>query len=82
MKSTIEEVIDALGGPSSVSRLVINAGYAAQPNAVSQWKQRGVFPCETFLVLSSALMERGEHADPALWGMAIPHTEAQHDIHS
>ena len=77
MMITTAEVIDALGGPSSVSRLVISAGYAAQPNAVSQWKKRGVFPGETFLVMVSALKERGEHADPTLWGMAIPHTEAQ-----
>lgn len=76
MTSTTE-VIDALGGPAAVSRLVTAAGYDARPNAVSQWKQRGSFPCETFLVITRALHEIQLEADPALWGMAIPPGESQ-----
>lgn len=74
--STTSEVIRALGGPREVARLVTSYGYRAGYNAVTNWKTRGKFPCETFLIMTSALRERdlGE-ADPSLWGIIPPSSE-------
>ena len=76
--STTTEVIRALGGPREVARLVTSSGYRAGYNAVTNWKSRGKFPCETFLIMTTALADRGlDDADPALWGIITPSGEEQ-----
>lgn len=61
---TASDVIDALGGTSKVARLT---GRSMQ--AVSNWRERGAFPAETFLLLGDALGKAGRTAPASLWGM-------------
>ena len=61
--TTASEVIDALGGPAAVSRLL-----GTSTNAVCNWRVRGL-PPETFLALSEALKGKELYAMPGLWRM-------------
>ena len=61
---TTSAVIKALGGTAKVARLV---GRSMQ--AVSNWKERGAFPSETFVLLTTALSAEGKSAPASLWGM-------------
>lgn len=62
------DVIEALGGPTAVARLTDRQ--ASQ--VVSNWKTANSFPPNTFLVLTTALRERGLRAPAALWRMVEP----------
>ncbi len=62
--NTADEVVDRLGGPAAVSRLI---GVSIQ--AVTNAKARGALPPEWFVVLSKALNEKNLYAPPALWRM-------------
>jgi hypothetical protein len=61
--NTADEVIDRLGGPTEVSRLI---GVSIQ--AVTNWRTRGL-PPETFVVLTTELNKKSLYAPPALWRM-------------
>lgn len=63
MLSTIDELIDALGGPSKVA-LIGGVGLTA----VSNWRSRGKIPAEKFMLFSAALSAMGKTAAPALFG--------------
>jgi hypothetical protein len=62
--STIDGVLEALGGPDAARSL---AGVKSQ-SAPFNWKKRGRIPTEHFLVFAEALRSQGKEADPALFG--------------
>lgn len=63
-----DAVIDALGGTTAVQALL---GYSNH-SPISNWRSRGRFPPETFLVFQTELERRGLAASPALWSMREP----------
>jgi hypothetical protein len=65
------EVVDALGGPTAISRMIEGIGTTAPWN----WYERGL-PPETYVVLTAELLKRGLIASPSLWKMR----EAAHVI--
>ena len=65
--TSVESVIDALGGSAAAQRL---AGVGGP--AVSNWKARGRLPAELFLVFSEELGKSDTTADPSLFGLKQP----------
>ena len=62
---TPAEVIEELGGPTAVARLL----GARHSSMVSNWIVRKRLPGRTYPVLIQALAIRGKYASPKLWGM-------------
>lgn len=60
--ATTSLVIDALGGTAQTARLT---GRSMQ--AVSNWRERGSFPAETYPPITNALSDLGRAADRGLW---------------
>lgn len=58
---SVDEVIDALGGPSEMAELV---GVGA--SAVVNWRGRGIAP-DKFLLVTKALKSRGFEASPSVF---------------
>lgn len=76
---TVDAVLDALGGVSAVAELTgdfygsdkegrSKFKHGAYPT-VHLWKQTGAFPPKTYVLLITALAERGYTAPPLLWKM-------------
>lgn len=65
--ATAAEVIEQLGGPTAIGRLV---GRSAQ-SAVN-WRTAGRLPSDTFLILQAELRSRDMSAPPAVWGILEP----------
>lgn len=65
--STTSAVIDALGGTAAVARLT---GRPMQ--AVSNWRDRGLFTAAAYEPISRALTEIGRAADPRVWKSIPP----------
>lgn len=65
MLTSVEAVIDAIGGASAACDL---AGVKSI-SAPSNWKTRKRIPPEHFLVFSDALRAVGKEADPAVFGL-------------
>jgi len=63
--STIDEVIEELGGFKAVAELTNKASASAVP----MWKSRKRFPAKTYTVMKSALNAIGATAPDDLWGM-------------
>ena len=63
--TTIEEVVDALGGNREVAALTGRKS----AHAVSMWKDRGAFPSNTILIMQAALKSHGKSAPSELWGV-------------
>jgi hypothetical protein len=63
MLHNTDDVIDALGGPTEVGRIIHTSG-----KTVWQWRNRG-FPPTTYLVLTAALALKGYAAPSHLWKM-------------
>lgn len=63
MLSTIDSVIEAVGGAAAVTALT-GVGAPGQSN----WKARGFIPSDLFLIFEDALRKAGKSADPALFG--------------
>jgi hypothetical protein len=63
MLTTVDEVIDALGG---TKRAALLSG--ADPRAVSNWRRYGRLPSKLFVLHLSELAKGGLDAPPALWG--------------
>lgn len=63
MLTTVDAVIETLGGTSAVADLA-----GVRLSAVSNWKARGRIPSEKFLKLSTALLAKGVQAAPELFG--------------
>jgi hypothetical protein len=65
--ATAEAVFEALGGITAVAELT-----GAKYVTVHRWKTVGKFPPKTFVLLESALTERGCKAPSELWKMLEP----------
>lgn len=71
MLNSVEAVIDNLGGTTAAAGI---AGVG--PSAVSNWKTRGKFPSEMFLLFSEAVARNGSTVDPALFSFREPVAES------
>lgn len=63
MLTSVDALIDALGGTSKVADM---AGVGL--SAVSNWKARGRIPSEKFMIFDAALGSLNTRADPSLFG--------------
>lgn len=63
MLSTVDSVIDAVGGPSAAAAL---AGVSLP--AVSNWKSRGKISSGKFVLFRDALALKGQQAAPSVFG--------------
>jgi hypothetical protein len=61
------EIIDKLGGNPKVAEMT-----GRTSAAVSNWRAFNSFPANTFLILTSALDDRGFTAPVSLWRMTEP----------
>jgi hypothetical protein len=66
-----ESVVLALGGVRAVGEMT-----GVKPSTVYNWCHRGRFPPATYLAFAKVFESRGLTADPRLWRMTIPATEA------
>lgn len=65
MLTSIDAVVEKLGGPSAVASMA-----GVRVSAVSNWKARGRIPADKFLIVDRELASRNTSADPALFGFA------------
>jgi hypothetical protein len=64
MLTTIDSVIEALGGSTATATIV-----GVRPSAISNWKARGGIPPDKFMLLQRALAARGRGKPaPGLFG--------------
>lgn len=70
MLRTVDEVLEALGGPAKVAELC-----GVGVSAVSNWKTRGRIAADRYLVVVEALSKGDKTADPAVFGMAVARPE-------
>jgi hypothetical protein len=63
---TVAEAVDLLGGNRAVAELTGRKN----DSAVSNWKERGSFPTNTYTILKPALEAHNATAPDSLWGMA------------
>lgn len=64
--TTIDEVLEHLGGTRAVQRLT----GLKSVQAVWEWKNRGVIAARFYLVMTEELARAGCTAEPHLWGQA------------
>lgn len=62
--STVDEIIDALGGTAATARLT-----QRKLQSVSNWRAEKRLPANTFLRMDSELKRLGFQASPSSWGM-------------
>lgn len=65
--STVQEVIEHLGGLTAVGALT-----GCKSGVVWNWKDRNAFPPNTYFVMHAALQYKGFDAPISLWGMREP----------
>ena len=65
--NTVEDVINALGGPAAVAKLS-----AGTLNSIYNWRAANKFPADTYLLLQSELRLRHLVAPDHLWPMRMP----------
>ena len=70
--TTVSAVIDILGGAKSVAKLTRTTS-----PAVYNWRTAKVFPANTYLILTHALLNRGYVAENRLWAMRLPAGKAK-----
>lgn len=62
--TTVDEVIDCLGGNKAVADEVGLRTY----QAVWEWRNRGIIPARFYQLMIDRLRALGKSADPRLWG--------------
>jgi DNA-binding transcriptional regulator YdaS (Cro superfamily) len=68
MLTTVDSIIEALGG-STATAAIVGVG----PSAISNWKTRGAIPPDKFMLLERVLAERGKgRPSPDLFGFEMP----------
>jgi hypothetical protein len=67
MLNSVDEVIDALGGPTKVAALV-----AVGPSAVVNWRTRKEIPPDCFVLITDALAGLGKEAARSVFGFKEP----------
>lgn len=73
MLTTIDQIIDALGGTAKAA-----AAAHVGASAVSNWKARGTIPADRYFLINGALKAAGHpEADPTVFGMATPADAAE-----
>lgn len=70
--STAGDVIQKLGGPTVVGRMV---GRSVQ--SVVNWRSANKLPADTFLILQAELRDRDLNAPPSIWGIREAEQAAQ-----
>lgn len=65
MLTTVEDVIDALGGNASVMELTKSKSL----QTVTNWRYGQRIAAHTYVVMTTALKDKGLEADPSLWGI-------------
>lgn len=68
---SIQDVIDALGGPSALADML-----DVTQQAVSMWKVRGEIPAGWHYRLHVEALRRGHQIDPAVFGLFDPLVKA------
>jgi hypothetical protein len=68
---SVDAVIDVLGGTKKVAQLT---GCTAA--AVSNWRNAGKFPSNTYLLLKASLGDRSHEPPDTLWTMKEPERAA------
>jgi hypothetical protein len=63
--TTTAQVMDELGGNAAVAALT-----GRKYNAAANWRAFDAFPANTFLIMTTALREKGCTAPASLWSMA------------
>ncbi|MEK1928517.1 MAG: hypothetical protein AAAC47_01795 [Pararhizobium sp.] len=61
---TVDAVLDALGGNTAVQKFT----GVPTPQAVYQWRSRGVIASKMYYLMTKKLKARNFSAPPALWG--------------
>jgi hypothetical protein len=67
---TIDDVLAELGGPAKAAELA-----GVTPPAASNWKSRGRFPSDLYLLFCAELSRTGKTPDPVLFGLKSPAPE-------
>ena len=65
MISTVDSVIDALGGTFEASKRL-----GVTPPAISNWKARGIIPADRYLAVTAALKVTNKSVDPRVFGFS------------
>lgn len=63
MLTTVDDVIDALGGPTKTAAVA-----AVGPSAVVNWRTRKEIPSDCFLLIRDALAALGKEVAPDVFG--------------
>lgn len=63
MLKSVDEVIEALGGPGKTAELA-----RVGTSAVSNWSKRGRISQGSFMIVRDALAARGQEAAPSVFG--------------
>lgn len=71
MISTVDDVIEALGGSGATASLV-----GLGTSAVSNWIARGKIAPDKFLIIKAALADLGKDVDPSVFGFKTLSQEA------
>lgn len=64
--TSVDEVIDGLGGTFAVARI---PALGTTPQAVSNWRKAERIPAKKYLVLTAQLRQRGFNAPASLFGI-------------
>jgi hypothetical protein len=64
---TVQDVIDALGGPTKASRIV-----GCSPQSIVNSRNQGYFPPSYYRAMTEALETLSLKADPQLWRQREP----------
>jgi len=65
--TTVDEVIDALGGNTAVRNMM-----SVSAQAVSNWRKRRRIPPRHYSTMTKALSKIDRSAPPGLWSMTSP----------
>jgi hypothetical protein len=66
MLTSVESVIEALGGPTKTAALA-----AVGASAVVNWRVRGEIPPDNFMLITDALRALGMEAAPSVFGFKV-----------
>lgn len=69
--TTVDEVIEALGGVPGVIKLTAQTTEPRTPQAISNWRGLGRIAADWFFLMNAELATRGLSADPELWGQRM-----------
>ena len=71
MLTSVDDVIEELGGTASVASLA-----SVGASAVSNWRERRRIPQSCFFLVRDALAAKGKEADPSIFGFKVSEARA------